>query len=442
MSGRDHSGSARGRLRLSSLHKPFITRRLAVRLLWLVAFGVVGFMAYAWQSPIPPVDPPAAESFGVDTIRLGAHLAALGDCAACHTAPGGETFAGGRPVPTPFGTIYSTNITPDPTTGIGHWSQAAFQRAMRDGVDREGAHLYPAFPYEHFTLLDDADTAALYAFMMTREPVQARVPENHLPFPLNVRFVVAAWKLLFFRKGPYQSDATRDEHWNRGAYLANGVGHCGACHTPRNSLGAEIRTQHFGGGEAEGWHAYAINADSQSREPWSADALHMYLSKGWQDQHGDAHGPMAPVCQNMASVPDADVQAIADYVASLMGKRDEKQRGNVVADVHANETGSSIYATSCASCHDGSRPLPFGGIKLTLSTAVTGETAANLINVVLDGLHPPEGTAGAIMPGFSSTLTDGQLESLIAYIRSNFGGRPPWNGMESSVREARGHDRD
>ena len=436
------SRAPRGRLRLSFLNKPLITRRIAVRMLWIVGFVVMAFVVYAWHSVIPPVDTPAADTFDADRIQRGAHLAALGDCATCHTAPGGETFAGGRPVPTPFGTIYSTNITPDPTTGIGQWSQAAFQRAMRDGVDREGEHLYPAFPYDHFTLLNDADTAALYAFMMTRQPVRARATDNHLTFPLNVRFILAAWKLLFFRKGPYQNDASQSEQWNRGAYLANGVGHCGACHTPRNSFGAEIRARHFGGGEAEGWHAYAINSDSQSRELWNADALHMYLRKGWHDQHGDAHGPMAPVCRNLASVADADVRAIAEYVASIMGRRDRKQRGTVVADVHGNDTGSSIYAASCASCHDGSRPLPFGGVKLILSTAVTGETATNLVNVVLDGLHPPEGTAGAIMPGFSSTLTDAQLESLVAYIRSNFAAGPPWTGVETSVREARSHDRD
>jgi mono/diheme cytochrome c family protein len=340
-------------------------------------------------------------------------------------------------VPTPFGTIYSTNITPDLTTGIGRWSQAAFDRAMREGVDRQGAHLYPAFPYDHFTLLNDADSAALYAFMMTRQPIQAQTPDNHLPFPMNMRFILAGWKLLFFREGPYEPDATHDAQWNRGAYLANGIGHCGACHTPRNSIGAEIRTRHFAGGEAEGWHAYAINSDSQSHEAWNADALHTFLSKGWHEQHGDAHGPMAPVSQNVASASDSDVRAIAVYVASLMGKPAPKQHDNAAADPPSNDTGAAVYTAACANCHDGTRPLPFGGVKLTLSTAATGETPTNLINVILDGLHPPEGTAGAIMPGFSSTLTDGQLESLVSYIRANFGARPPWTGVETSVREAR-----
>jgi mono/diheme cytochrome c family protein len=420
--------------------RTFFTKRAVVPLLWVVGLGVGGFVVYAWRSPIPPADPPAADSFDAGTLRRGAELAALGNCATCHTAPGGDTFAGGRPVPTPFGTIYSTNITPDPNSGIGHWSQDAFQRAMREGVDREGAHLYPAFPYDHFTLINDADVAALYAFVMTRQPVQARTPENHLPFPLNIRLVLAGWKLLFFRADRYRYDPTHDEQWNRGAYLANGIGHCGACHTPRNSLGAEIGNQHLGGGEAEGWHAYAINAGSQSHATWNTDALHTYLRKGWHEQHGDAHGPMAPVTRNLATVADSDVRSIAVYIASLTGERSQKRTTN--PDPPSNDTGAAIYATSCASCHDGTRPLPYGGVKLSLSTAVTGESATNLVKVVLDGLHPPEGTAGAIMPGFSSTLTDGQLESLVAYIRSNIGAKPPWTGIEATVREARSHDSD
>ena len=431
--------------------KKFFTRRLVVRLFWVLGALVLAFLLYAWRSPIPPIDAPAAESFDAAAIRRGAQLAALGDCATCHTAPGGETFAGGRAVETPFGTIYSTNITPDTPTGIGRWSQVAFQRAMREGVDREGDHLYPAFPYDHFTLVNDEDSAALYAYIMTREPVRAKTPDNRLAFPFNMRFMIAGWKLIFLHSGPYEPDNQHDAQWNRGAYLANGIGHCGACHTPRNGLGAEIAAQHFGGGEAEGWHAYAINADSKSLEAWNAEDLHMYLSKGWHDRHGDAHGPMAAVAQNLSSLPDADVKAIASYVASVMGNRspalpaagaDAGAEKASLSAAPSNDTGAAIYATTCASCHDGTRALPFGGVKLMLSTAVTGESSTNLINVILDGLHAPEGTAGAIMPGFSTTLTDGQLESLVAYIRSNLGAQPPWTGVENTVREARSRDRD
>jgi len=312
--------------------KKFFTRRLVVRLFWVLGALVLAFLLYAWRSPIPPIDAPAAETLDAAAIRRGAQLAALGDCATCHTAPGGETYAGGRTVETPFGTIYSTNITPDTPTGIGRWSQAAFQRAMREGVDREGNHLYPAFPYDHFTLVNDEDNAALYAYIMTRQPVRAKTPDNHLAFPFNMRFMIAGWKLLFLHTGPYEQDTQHDAEWNRGAYLANGIGHCGACHTPRNGLGAEIAAQHFGGGEAEGWHAYAINADSNSLEAWNAEDLHMYLSKGWHDRHGDAHGPMAAVAQNLSSIPDADVKAIASYVASVMGKREQSVAGKAALE--------------------------------------------------------------------------------------------------------------
>jgi mono/diheme cytochrome c family protein len=435
--------------------KTFTARGTVNGLVWLLGLAAAVFLLFAWRSTITPIDPPSADKFAAASIRDGAQLAALGGCATCHTAPGGETFAGGRAVPTPFGTIYSTNITPDPTSGIGRWSQSAFQRAMREGVDREGNHLYPAFPYDHFTLVSDSDNYALYAYLMTRQPVQARPPSNQLSFPLNMRLVLAGWKLLFLRQGPYEPDPTHDERWNRGAYLANGLAHCGGCHTPRNGFGAEIRPHRFGGGEAEGWHGYAINSASQSHEPWDAEALHAFLRNGWHDSHGDAHGPMAPVTANLAAVPDADVQAIAMYVAWAMNT--PSRPGQVGSGAAPNApaappdapawpdnaaSGAAIYAAACAACHDGTGALPFGGIKLTLSTAVTGESAANLINVVLDGLHPPEGTAGAIMPGFSSTLTDGQLESLVAYVRSNFGAKRPWSGIEASVREARGRDRD
>ena len=420
----------------------FLTKRAVAPLLWIAGLGIGGFAIYAWRSPIAPADPPTADSFDPKAIQRGAQLAALGNCITCHTAPGGDSFAGGRALVTPFGTIYSTNITPDVNTGLGHWSLDAFQRAMRQGVDRDGSHLYPAFPYEHFTLLNDADIGALYAFFMTRQPVQARPPENHLSFPLNMRIVLAGWKLLFLREGPYRNDPAHDEQWNRGAYLTEGVGHCGSCHTPRNSFGAEISSQHLSGGEAEGWHAYAINEGSQAHSAWNADALHTYLRKGWHEQHGTAHGPMALVAQNLSLAPESDVRAIAVYIASLMQASTKRQRGTAEADTReagsrSNDTGESIYAAACASCHDGTRAQPFGGVNLTLSTAVTGESATNLIKVVLDGLHPPAGNSGPTMPGFASTLTDGQLESLVAYIRSNFGAKAPWTGVESTVREAR-----
>src|ERR1700751_3611383 len=213
----------------------------------LLIGGVVAAFAVAWRPAIPAIEPPAPQSVASNLVKRGRDLAAIGNCNDCHTVRGGKAFAGGLGIPTPFGAIYSTNITPDPETGIGRWSEAAFRRAMRQGVARDGAYLYPAFPYDHFTLVSDDDAKALYAFLMTREPVRATAPANQLPFPLNVRLVMSGWNRLFLKPGPYQPDPARDDAYNRGAYLAEGLGHCGSCHTPRNVLGAEKTSEKFSG---------------------------------------------------------------------------------------------------------------------------------------------------------------------------------------------------
>jgi mono/diheme cytochrome c family protein len=274
-------------------------------------------LLYAWESPISPIDPPSAGGQDRAKTILGASLALLGDCATCHTAPGRAPYAGGLAMPTPFGTIYSTNITPDPETGIGRWSEQAFVRALRSGVDREGHHLYPAFPYDHFTHVSDDDAKALYAFFMSIEPVKSSTPPNEFPFPLNVRLTLAGWKLLFLRQVRFVADPSKDEKWNRGKYLVDGLGHCGACHSPRNLMGAEKASASFEGGEAEGWRAYALGRNSQSPVQWDEAALTDYLARGAHPQHGTAQGPMANVVDNLSSVDPADVGAMAHYLASL-----------------------------------------------------------------------------------------------------------------------------
>src|SRR5439155_20849034 len=187
-----------------------------------------------------------AKSFPREQIAKGEELAHIGNCLSCHTAEGGKPYAGGTPLKTPFGTIYGTNITPDPETGVGRWSPEAFSRAMREGVDREGRHLFPAFPYDHFTKLTDEDIAALYAFVMTREPVRQENRRHSVPLP---RASVGIWKSRYFERGVFKPDPSRSAEWNRGAYLVEGLGHCGACHTPRNKLGAEVKDHAFTGGE-------------------------------------------------------------------------------------------------------------------------------------------------------------------------------------------------
>jgi len=429
-------------------------RLVLLALLVVGAIGGTAALLYAWESPIPPIDRRSANLADPAVVRRGASLALLGDCATCHTAPGGAPYAGALAMPTPFGTIYSTNITPDPETGIGRWSEQAFVRALRSGVDREGRHLYPAFPYDHFTRVSDDDAKALYTFFMSIDPVRSSAPPNELPFPLNVRLTLAGWKLLFLRQARFAGDPSKDEKWNRGKYLVDGLGHCGACHSPRNLLGAEKASAGFEGGEAEGWRAYALGRSSLSPVPWDEAALTDYLARGAHPQHGTAQGPMANVVDNLSSVDPADVSAMAYYLASL-GKGDA-QTGVKVANASGpgrlpqtagaqsatpsipSDPGGAIYTAACASCHEGDRALPLGGLRLGFSTAVADDTPANLINLVVRGI--PAGSDGSmrpIMPGFGDVLGDRQISELANYLRTQFAGKKPWDGIAKAVVEAR-----
>ncbi len=413
----------------------------------LIGGGVAAF-AIAWRPAIAAIEPPAPQSFDTALVRRGRDLAALGNCNDCHTVRGGKAFAGGLAVPTPFGTIYSSNITPDADTGIGRWSEAAFRRAMRSGVNRDGEHLYPTFPYDHFTNVTDEDDQALYAYLMTRPAVHSSTPANRLSFPLDQRFVVAGWKLLFLRRGAYQPDSTQSAEWNRGAYLVEGLAHCGACHTPRNALGAERASASFAGGDVDNWNAYPINAQSPSPVPWDTAALFSYLRQGWHPDHGVARGPMAEVVSNLSSVDESDVHAIAVYMTSVFGPPTEDQirRGNeVLAKVKSpampssqNEAaGAAIYAAACATCHETGRPLPYGGVNLGLSTAISGPDPRNAANIVLSGIRPVEGERSPIMPGFANSMTDDQVSAVLNYLRSRFSNQRPWTGVEKTVGDAR-----
>lgn len=415
-----------------------------------IVIAIAVFVGWAWRSKIPAVESPAASSFEPAQIAQGAELAALGNCALCHTAPGGKPFAGGLAVPTPFGAVYSTNITPDPDTGIGSWSQAAFRRAMREGIDRSGRYLYPAFPYDHFTKVVDADLDAVYAFLMTRDPVRTGRPANELPFPLNIRPLVAGWQLLFFRDARFEPDAAKSKEWNRGAYLVEGLGHCGSCHTPRNRLGAEMSEQDLAGGAAEGWDAPALNSASPAPVPWTEDALFGYLRHGSDPAHGVAAGPMRAVFRDLARIPDEDVRAIAVYLASLADGSDADRRKQTDAarafarrqewgraslessDLH---DGEQIFAAACADCHRMGGTAP---VELALSTTVNLPDPRNLIRIILDGIMPREGDKGPMMPGFGDVLTDPQMAALVTYLRAHFTERPAWPDVPDHVRQIRG----
>jgi mono/diheme cytochrome c family protein len=419
----------------------------------LLVAGAAAAFAIAWRPAIAAIDPPAPQSFDANLVKRGRELVAIGNCGDCHTVRGGKNFAGGLPVPTPFGTIYSSNITPDAETGIGRWPEAAFRRAMRSGVNREGQHLYPTFPYDHFTNVSDEDDQALYAYLMTRPPVHAPARANQLPFPLDQRIVIAGWKLLFLRRGTYRPDPAQSAEWNRGAYLVEGLAHCGACHTPRNALGAERASATFAGGDVDNWNAFAINAQSPSPVPWNVEALFAYLRDGSHPDHGAARGPMAQVVSNLSSVPESDVKAIATYMAGVFGAPtpDRQRQGDqVLADAKsspvqlpsaqaslASPTGAAIYAAACATCHETGRALPYGGVNLGLSTAISAPDARNVANIVLSGVRPVEGERSPIMPGFAASMDDGQIAALLNYLRARFGNQPAWMGVEKTIADAR-----
>jgi mono/diheme cytochrome c family protein len=411
-----------------------------------IAAAIAGAVI-VWRPAIAAVEPPAPNSFDSALVKRGRDLAAIGNCNDCHTVRGAKDFAGGLAVPTPFGIIYSSNITPDTETGIGRWSEAAFRRAMQSGVDRDGRHLYPTFPYDHFTNVSDDDNRALYAFVMTRTPVRAPARANQLSFPFNQRAVVAGWKLLYLRHGTYQPDATKTAEWNRGAYLVEGLAHCGACHTPRNALGAERTHASFAGGDVDNWHAYAINSRSPAPVPWDADALFQYLRHGWHPDHGVARGPMAEVVSNLSEVPESDVRAIATYMAGVFGAPtpDAKRRGDdVLAQAKSqqappptsNTGGAALYAAACATCHGSDRGPPYGGINLALSSAFSGPDARNAANIVLAGIRPIAGERSPIMPGFADSMSDDQIATLLDHLRTRFGNQP-WTNTSDIVRDAR-----
>lgn len=414
---------------------PMTGRRLITAIFVVVALFIVAGVLLVWKPQIDPIEPAKASAFNSELVTKGFELAAIGNCAVCHTGHGGKVYAGSRALATPFGTIYSSNITPDAETGIGRWSEEAFRRALRDGVDREGGHLYPAFPYDHFTHLTDGDIHALYAFIMTRTPVRSVPPENKLAFPFNVRPLLAGWKLLFLNRGPRNADAAQSAEWNRGAYLAEGAGHCGACHTPRNSLGAEQRAHAYAGGVSESWDASALDAGSRAPVAWTADQLTTFLASGWQAQHGASAGPMAPVTENLSDVPIKDIRAIAIYIASLSIGRPAAPPASQTGD--NSSAIAAIYVGACGVCHDRPAGAASEGLPLSRSSSLREARPRNALNVILHGIARRSGESGPFMPAFDGMLTDAQIADLAAYIRDRFAGSPAWSNISDDISKIR-----
>ncbi|MGA2290917.1 c-type cytochrome [Bradyrhizobium sp.] len=381
-----------------------------------------------------------ADSQNFDRIERGRYLAVLADCGACHTKPGGQPFAGGLALQTPFGTLVAPNITPDPETGIGTMTDAEFLASLHDGRGRNGRRLYPAMPYPAYTKMSDDDVLAIRAYLATVAAVDNPVMSNQLPFPLNIRLAMVFWNALNFAPGRYQPNPRKSAEWNRGAYVVEGAAHCGTCHTPKTWLGGDKNAQALEGATLQGWFAPDITNDSRKGiGAWSKDDLVQYLKTG-ANNLTLASGPMAEaVTHSTSAMTEQDIAAIATYL------KDGDAGGSVrpapvAAGDNAMRAGQAIYKDNCAACHrdDGSGEAHLFP-RLAGSAQVQSDDPTTLMRVVLQGTRavstPSRPTAPA-MPAFDWRLNDAEVAAVLTYIRNSWGNAaaPVLSGAVASAR--------
>lgn len=417
-------------------------KRIVFGLVAAVALAGVMLVVLGWRSALPQTEGAAAATFAAADVARGEVLAGIGNCAACHTVDPAAPYGGGRAIATPFGTLYGSNITSHPEDGIGRWSLEAFLRAMREGVSRDGTHLYPAFPYTHFTRVTDEDLYALYAYFMSVEPVAGKTPDNTLEFPFNVRPLQVGWKMLFFDDVPWQPEAHRSDAWNRGAYLAEGLGHCSACHSPRNAFGAELHGEAYAGAVVDDWYAPALTEANESPMAWSENELYEYLRQGGSALHGVAVGSMAEVVHGgLGRAPDQDIRALASYFAEVAGAPAAAAGGADAAIARAQSVvrqdagrGAALFSAACEGCHynDPSQPNALRP-DLALNSSVTAPDPVNLIRVTLHGVSQDEGMPGVIMPGFADALSDADIATLASFLRASHSAEAPWENLTERV---------
>lgn len=366
----------------------------------------------------------AADDNADAVVARGKALTDAGDCAGCHTADASRPFAGGREIPTPFGTIYSPNLTPDRDTGIGAWSDDDFYRAMHDGVAPDGTRYYPAFPYPYFTRLTRSDVLAIKAYLATLPAVRNTRPAAKLKWPLNHRVVMRGWNLLFFRPATFQPNPAQNDVWNRGAYLVNGPGHCGACHTPKNFLGADRSGKRFEGGAVDGWYAPRLDAAARSGlASWSLDDIKNYLKTG-RSEKSYAAGPMADVVSGSTSkLADADIHAIATYLKSLPAGSPEP---SVAAPVSSQmRAGEKVYRETCSACHElDGEGSPGIFPPLPRNSNLQASNPASIIRIVLDGavsVSTVQFPNPATMPAYAAKMSNEEIAAVITYMRNAWG---------------------
>jgi mono/diheme cytochrome c family protein len=414
--------------------------RPASRLAWSLAAAALGALC----GSIPTTSHAQGAQADPALVARGAYLAKAGDCFACHSTPRGKPFAGGLPMTTPMGRIYSTNITPDRETGIGGYSEADFTRAVREGVAPDGRALYPAMPYPSYAKVSDADMKALYAyFMQGVTPIKQANRATDIPWPLNMRWPLKVWNIVFLDNARYQTKAGKDAQWNRGAYLVQGLGHCGACHTPRGVGFQEKALDESGrafltGAPLENWFASNLTGNHNTGlGRWSEDDLNMFLRTG-ANAHATAFGSMTDVINySTQTLTDADTRAIARYIKSLPGGRSDDGRPymrhpdgeRVVLTALPNNRGAHTYATYCMHCHGagglGAAPwlAPLAG-----NPNVLEPNPVSLINVTLNGT----GTLviGGVpapypMPKYHAMLTDEQIADVLTFVRGSWNNDAP-----------------
>jgi mono/diheme cytochrome c family protein len=404
-----------------------VKRALVAGVLLLVALVAI-CAHWLWpelgEAPAPPAAAisPAATP---EQVARGAYLALAGDCMACHTERGGVPYAGGRGIVTPFGTFHSPNITPDAATGIGAWSADDFWRALHDGRSRDGSLLYPSFPYTNFTKVARTDADDLFAYLRSLPPVRNARRSHALRFPYEWRALLALWRLLYFRPGEYQADATHDAQWNRGAYLVEGLGHCSACHESRNALGG-TRDDSPAGGLVLNWYAPSLRVEREAGvAQWAPHSIVELLKTGTSGS-ATTVGPMAEVVfQSLQHLRDDDLQAMATFLASMPAAPAPEERPASVPDAKIMARGSRLYDEHCQQCHGAEgQGRPPAGPALAGNRDVTMDPPINPIRIALYGGYPP-GTAGNPrpfgMPPFSHQLGDEDLAAVLTFARASFG---------------------
>jgi mono/diheme cytochrome c family protein len=366
-------------------------------------------------------------------VERGAYLARAADCMACHTKPGGKDFAGGLAFKLPFGTLYSTNITPDRETGIGNYSDADFLSAMQRGIRRDGARLYPAMPYVSYTYMTDDDALAIKAYLFSLPPVHAPAPANTLAFPFDQRWAMMFWSALFNPDTRFAPDASKSPEWNRGAYLAEAMAHCGECHTPRNLAFALDNRKKFAGAVAAGWHAFNITSDKATGVGgWSDADLASYLANGHANGHGTASGPMGEaVDRSFSQMTPDDIKSMVAYLRTVPPIASPDLPASPAPPAPAshkdgggkdNARGKIVFEGGCVSCHGWTGESPVSPMAtLTGAGAVNDRSAINVAQIVLSGTKRLTPDAALSMPAFGDAYSDDEIAAVANYVTARFG---------------------